>query len=301
MDYFSDLMITAAAHIPDCRVFIDRSFKDYFSLNYMASGRISFRIKGAEAVVLEGPVAWVLYPDQHFEYGLSECDRKLEGAHWDHRYVSFCGERVERFINSGLLTFDRDHPIIPIFDESWMTRVFDETIQVCSGLPEHQKYEDHKNIGTSHLKVQDCSRLQALERLLLTLQLQSERAQAWTLKQSKGDKERLGKDALDELLRQMDHAPHVDLDFEQVAAQHKVSYSYFRKHFKLYTGVAPKQYVLSRRLHLAAGLLLRSRAPVQEVAREVGIEDAFHFSKLFKKTFQLTPTEYREQLSFDGG
>jgi AraC-like DNA-binding protein len=44
----------------------------------------------------------------------------------------------------------------------------------------------------------------------------------------------------------------------------------------------------------AADKLIETRMTVNEICYSVGINDAFYFSKLFKRAYGLTPTEYRK-------
>jgi AraC-like DNA-binding protein len=63
----------------------------------------------------------------------------------------------------------------------------------------------------------------------------------------------------------------------------------FRKH----TGIGPGDYLLQYRLNQAKTLLLANRAPLHEVAQAAGFNDPFHFSKAFKKQFEISPSEFR--------
>jgi AraC-like DNA-binding protein len=63
----------------------------------------------------------------------------------------------------------------------------------------------------------------------------------------------------------------------------------FRKAF----GFSPKGYVIHCRLSHAAHLLRNENLTVSEIATRVGYDDPFHFSKLFKKTFRVSPAIWR--------
>ena len=43
----------------------------------------------------------------------------------------------------------------------------------------------------------------------------------------------------------------------------------------------------------AAARLRQPRSTVQDVAGQLGYTDAFHFSKVFKRVFGLSPTDFR--------
>ena len=62
------------------------------------------------------------------------------------------------------------------------------------------------------------------------------------------------------------------------------------------TGRGPIDYLIDLRIKRAQRLLRTSRARMKEIAAAVGIEDIYHFSKLFKKRVGCSPSEYRVRL-----
>ena len=65
--------------------------------------------------------------------------------------------------------------------------------------------------------------------------------------------------------------------------------------FKRETGESLFQYLVRFRLEKAAGLLLQEDLPVREVAARVGIDDPFYFTRMFKKKYGVSPSEYAIQ------
>ena len=65
--------------------------------------------------------------------------------------------------------------------------------------------------------------------------------------------------------------------------------------FRRHAGMGPAEYLLKYRINKAQEMLFTSDAPVQEIAQTVGIADPFYFSRVFKKQFGISPTEYREK------
>ncbi|MFJ3386214.1 helix-turn-helix transcriptional regulator [Lysinibacillus sp. NPDC086135] len=57
------------------------------------------------------------------------------------------------------------------------------------------------------------------------------------------------------------------------------------------------EYIQKQRVHQAAKLLAHTELPINEIARTVGYQSAGRFSELFKRYADLTPKEYRQQLS----
>ncbi len=88
-----------------------------------------------------------------------------------------------------------------------------------------------------------------------------------------------------------------ELDLIKLAKQHHVSYSFFRKMFKNYTGVAPGQYHLQLRITRAKELLVSTDKSVKEICYELGFNSIYYFSNMFKKKEGVTPTHFRNKNS----
>lgn len=86
------------------------------------------------------------------------------------------------------------------------------------------------------------------------------------------------------------------ISLNQVAGNMYLSPYYISKIFKAETGETPIHLLIEIRLEKARDLLLGEPAlSVQEVAERVGYDDAYHFSKLFKKKFGVSPSAVRKQ------
>lgn len=86
------------------------------------------------------------------------------------------------------------------------------------------------------------------------------------------------------------------INIEEVAKELCVSYAWFRKAFKTYTGIAPHQYLLQLKIEKAKMLLPNRSRPIKEIAFSLNFESAFYFSKLFKEKTGVSPKEYRKNL-----
>lgn len=71
--------------------------------------------------------------------------------------------------------------------------------------------------------------------------------------------------------------------------------------FDKQVGMSPIQFLTEIRLKHAKDLLRTTTMPVKEIADLVGYQDSFYFCRVFKKQYQLTPTEYRKQFIADVG
>lgn len=85
-----------------------------------------------------------------------------------------------------------------------------------------------------------------------------------------------------------------DVDPEELAMKLNISYSWFRKVFKDYTGYAPAKYFQELKLRKAKQMLVGTSQSVKEISFVLGYKSAEHFFTLFKKNTGFTPMEYRQ-------
>lgn len=77
---------------------------------------------------------------------------------------------------------------------------------------------------------------------------------------------------------------------KDMALKMQCSEQYLRRLFLRYTGKTPKEYYLDARLELAHSLLKQEGQTVGNVAEMLNFFDSFHFSKAFKRKFNLAPS-----------
>lgn len=79
-----------------------------------------------------------------------------------------------------------------------------------------------------------------------------------------------------------------------IAKELNISYSYFRKVFKKYTGISPSQYILLLKIQKARDFLTNSKMSIKEIAYHCGFTSIYYFSRLFKEKHGYTPSQIRE-------
>lgn len=88
------------------------------------------------------------------------------------------------------------------------------------------------------------------------------------------------------------------ISLDQIAANMYLSPYYISRIFKSETGDTPINYLISLRMEHARDLMdTHPEMSIQGVAAAVGYEDAYHFSKQFKKYFGLSPLYYKGRAS----
>lgn len=86
-----------------------------------------------------------------------------------------------------------------------------------------------------------------------------------------------------------------NLSLSHISNKLKVSPEYLSTLFKKELNITLTEYIRSERLKQASILLTCTSLSVQEISSEVGISDYNYFSKLFKKFYNMTPSEYRKK------
>lgn len=66
--------------------------------------------------------------------------------------------------------------------------------------------------------------------------------------------------------------------------------------FRRYQGLSPYQYLLHRKMALAAEALMDPAVLVKEAAAQVGFTDPYHFSRCFKQVHRVAPKDFQRSL-----
>lgn len=74
-----------------------------------------------------------------------------------------------------------------------------------------------------------------------------------------------------------------------------VSYSYFKKIFISKYGMSPKEYILKLRINRASDILKTELYSVSAVSEMLGYQNAYYFSRSFKKIIGVSPSEYKKE------
>ena len=85
------------------------------------------------------------------------------------------------------------------------------------------------------------------------------------------------------------------ISLDHIAENMYLSPFYISKIFKSETGDTPIRHLINIRLEKAKEILEKGRGEsIQEVAATVGYDDAYHFSKLFKKRYGVSPSHIKK-------
>ena len=86
-----------------------------------------------------------------------------------------------------------------------------------------------------------------------------------------------------------------DYDLQKLADIENLSISRYRTLFTEIIGTSPINYIIDLRINTAADLLTNSTLSITDVSKNVGYEDTYYFSRLFKKRMGVSPAKYRKE------
>ena len=87
-----------------------------------------------------------------------------------------------------------------------------------------------------------------------------------------------------------------NLTLEDYAQLCKRSLSSFKREFRKCYDIAPRKWLLKKRLEFAMALLKNTELNMSQICFECGFENLAHFSRVFKEEFGAPPSSYRKGL-----
>jgi AraC-like DNA-binding protein len=103
---------------------------------------------------------------------------------------------------------------------------------------------------------------------------------------------------IQQIMKYMEEHYQEKISLDQIAANMYLSSFYVSKLFKSETGDTPINYLIGLRMKKSKEIFdSNPEISIQAAALAVGYEDAYHFSKLFKKYYGLSPMYYKGRIS----
>ena len=98
----------------------------------------------------------------------------------------------------------------------------------------------------------------------------------------------------------MEIISHIRNDYKNVTLEtlsetFHLSKPYLSKYIKEKAGMTFQEAVKKERMKKARTLLKETDQTVETIAAEVGYENVEHFNRLFRKSYGMTPVQYRKQ------
>lgn len=266
MDFYDGLKFAAFRSEPEHHD-IFRHEPLYYGLQYNHAGHFWLRIDHGPELRGDGPCAFITHPGAFFEYGY------YDGTPRHHNHICTCGERIEKYLSSGLLVINDASPIIKVNQPDRFLSIMLEAMALL-------RRNSPATPPRAVLLFED-----------LLLQLNHETSQ--------------GKEAIPphhydffkKLIADIRENPEDDWCFEKISHRHGQTFRHFRRLFKSLTGLPPQQFLIQCRLRLAASWLIENTDSPNIIAENAGFSSNIYFYRLFKQHYNVTPLEYRREFS----
>jgi AraC-like DNA-binding protein len=234
-----------------------------YQLLYVTQGKGTFRSAAgpSEGVTVEKGTMILLRPGELHSY----CPDTSTG--WTEYYIGFEGAAFDRLIDR--LGLGKGQQVWPIGLHSELAQLYRRALEVAA---------DNKTAPQPLLT----GIVQHMIGLLNYL-LRNRTGHATDLLEQSVEKAKII----------MDERVSGEIDLYDLASELNLSYSWFRKTFKEYTGHSPARYFQLLKLRRAQRLLSDTELSIKEIAYSLGYKSTEHFFSIFKKHTGCTPTAYR--------
>ena len=106
---------------------------------------------------------------------------------------------------------------------------------------------------------------------------------------------KLERNRMREIMDYLEHNYMNDICMEEMANYTGRSLSTFKRDFRKCSTLSPREWLIQRRLEAARELIRKGGRKVSEICFEVGFKNLSHFSKAYKATYGIPPTEDIQQ------
>ncbi|MDD2797698.1 MAG: AraC family transcriptional regulator [Bacteroidales bacterium] len=103
------------------------------------------------------------------------------------------------------------------------------------------------------------------------------------------------RDITDNVIHFMRENIHKRLSLKEISEFSGLSVSHFSSIFVKKTGYSPSNYYSQLKIQNACHYLDFSDMKISQIASLIGFDDPFYFSRVFTKTMEISPTEYRSK------
>ncbi len=230
-----------------------------FQLVYLTKGSGEFASSTVNSALQEGDL-FLLFPNEWHTY------KPSGNTGWEAYWVGFRGKNVDKIMKHAF--FSKSSPIIRVGFREDLISLFQQIIR--ESKRETPGFQQFISGCVSHM---------------LGLVYQKKRADTF------GDKT---------LARKINKARMIireqveTISPELLASELNVSYSWFRRSFKNYTGSSPTQYILLIKTQKAKELLANTDLTIKEISERLHYSSPYYFSVSFKRTSGMTPGVFRK-------
>ncbi len=260
----SDIFLTAIGHFPNAKyhyVSRKKGIPDETILIYCADGTGWCKMRNKKWIINTHDLIIIPYGEPHI---YSSSSNKPWSIFWMH--VS--GKRINEYLK--LLNVNAGKPLLSIHKTSEILYYFEK---IFTNL--QNTYSIHNLIALSAL----------LAHFLTQINLH---------KVTGFFKEASISERIKESINYMKNHTNTSIKLSQLAAISSMSIPNYCYYFKKFHKDSPISYFLHIKFQKACNLLLTTNMQIQNIALSIGIDDAYYFSRKFKKFMGTAPSIYRD-------
>ena len=235
--------------------------REHYLMHYCLSGRGVYRAQGVSYEIGPGE-GFLILPGELSSHQADDQEP------WSHIWVGFTGSRAAEYLRSCGLGQDR------------------RTFQCAQSQQLEACVEAMMSFDTAG----------AGNELLLLGELYT--FLGWVAQSAQGSARRSRETAAEYVELAMEYIRshfQEDLTVAKLAQYVGLNRSYLTTVFQNTINMSPQQYLMRFRMEWAAKMLCEDKLTVGEIARSCGYPDPLTFSKAFKRTLGVTPTQYRRE------
>lgn len=232
-----------------------------FQINFITEGAGILENKYGTFQLKQGSI-FITFPGEWHRY------KPLLRTGWTENYIGFYGKMAEK-----LLSKPQFSPKDPVFNFGFKEELLDTFLKIFDLVKKEQP--GYQQIASGMV-------IKLLGYII-------------SFEKQKGFSGKRIAQVVEAIRFEMRQNMQKEINLKELAREHHVSYSFFRKMFKKYTGVSPGQYHLQLRITRAKELLISTDKSIKEISYELGFQSIFYFSNLFKKKEGITPSLFRNK------
>ncbi len=242
----------------------------YYELLYVVEGAVMLTIRGREYRAEAGSLVFLNQFDEHATRLLSDTYRRY--------YLLIPQTQLQAFHNDVLL--------LSVF--RFHGEGFSYVLPAGEAKPRFDTYFSLMADAAERGGAYSDERMEALMTLILT-DARALRPDMFILEDS------VSFLPMQDILDELDRTFADGFSLQALASRFHVSAGCLSAHFRRQVGMSPMQYVTQSRLNRAKVLLLKTELSVMDIARQCGYGDMSNFIRRFRREFQQTPLQFRQQ------
>lgn len=184
-------------------------------------------------------------------------------------------------------------------DENWKIWWFEFSLVGEIELPQKKVFhmQDCSYELEEFVKIQHNFRRQNIQQKAYSAAAFNRLLHGWLSQISTLEQKSAYKETVDSIIEKMYGRLCDAWSVREMAEEANMGEQNFRKVFIKLTGQSPKKFYDALRMNMADALLRKGNTTVGKVAETMKFTDAFHFSKAFKKYYNISPSKIKAQLS----